>query len=269
MASTTSGIAYDRAGPRGTTPLLLVHAGVCDRRMWDPVWPALTAARDVVRLDLRGFGESTTRPGGPLDPVADVTDVLDAEGLSRVDVVGCSFGAGVAVELALTRPAAVASLLLVSPGGVLLAERTEDFAAFVDAERAAVDAGDLDAAAEVNVRWWVVGPRREPTDVAAEVREAVHAMQRHAFEVTARWDDVEETELDPPALERLGEVAVPTTVLVGGFDLDTVQAAAATVARAVPGAVRIDWTDVAHLPSMEQPARFVDLVLDPSGVASG
>ncbi|MHA3702833.1 alpha/beta fold hydrolase [Jatrophihabitans sp. YIM 134969] len=261
MTTTSSGIAYDRAGPRGATPLLLVHAGICDRRMWDPVRPALTAERDVLRLDLRGYGGSTARPDGPLDPVADVLDVLDAEGVERVDVVGCSFGAGVAVELALTRPAAAASLLLAAPGGVLLAERTDDFAAFVEAERAAVDAGDLDAAAAVNVRWWVVGPDRSPSDVPEAVRTAVHEMQRRAFELTVDWDDVEETELDPPALERLADVSVPTTVLLGRHDLQTVHGAAAVVAGGIPGAVRVDWDDVAHLPSMEQPDRFVDLVL--------
>ena len=40
---TPDGIAYDRAGPRGGLPVVLIHAGVADRRMWDPIWPALAA----------------------------------------------------------------------------------------------------------------------------------------------------------------------------------------------------------------------------------
>jgi pimeloyl-ACP methyl ester carboxylesterase len=55
---TSNRIAYDRAGPRGQLPVVLIHAGVADRRMWEPIWPALTRERDVVRLDLRGFGDS-------------------------------------------------------------------------------------------------------------------------------------------------------------------------------------------------------------------
>jgi 3-oxoadipate enol-lactonase len=43
-------------------PVVLLHAGIADRRMWDLQWPPLTAERDVVRLDLRGFGESVVRP---------------------------------------------------------------------------------------------------------------------------------------------------------------------------------------------------------------
>ena len=57
---------------------------------------------------------------------------LDALGVERAHVVGCSFGAGVAVELALERPVAVASLVLAAPGGSLITERTEELAAFWD-----------------------------------------------------------------------------------------------------------------------------------------
>jgi pimeloyl-ACP methyl ester carboxylesterase len=85
-------------------------------------------------------------------------------------------------------------------------------------------------------------------------------MQRRAFEVTADWDNVEEQELDPPALDRLGEIEVPVLVLVGGLDLDTVQDAAGRVVAGIAGARRADWPDVGHLPSLEHPAAFADLL---------
>ena len=119
---TSAGIAYDRAGPRGDLPVVLIHAGVADRRMWDPLWLPLTAERDVIRLDLRGFGESVTRPRGLLCPADDVLDTLTEVGIDSSHLVGASFGAGVAVEVALTRPEMVASLLLSAPGGSLIAE---------------------------------------------------------------------------------------------------------------------------------------------------
>jgi pimeloyl-ACP methyl ester carboxylesterase len=97
-------------GPRDDLPVVLIHAGIADRRMWDPQWSALTAERDAVRLDLRGFGESTERPRGVLSPPDDVIDTLAALGIGRCHLVGSSFGAGVAVEVALTRPEQVDSL---------------------------------------------------------------------------------------------------------------------------------------------------------------
>ncbi len=87
-------------------------------------------------------------------------------------------------------------------------------------------------------------------------------MQRLTFELTADWDEVEEQELDPPALDRLTEIRVPTLVLVGALDLDAIQRAAGEVTQKIPGAIRVDWPDTAHLPSMERPDDFLVLLRD-------
>jgi 3-oxoadipate enol-lactonase len=261
-AFTANGIAYDRAGPRGELPVVLIHAGVADRGMWDAIWPALTGERDVVRMDLRGFGDSAARPAAAVSHHEDVLDALSELSVDRCHMVGASFGAGVAVEVALSRPAAAASLLLAAPGGSLFAELTPSLRAFIDAERAALERGDLDAAVEANLAWWVEGPRRSAGQVDPAVRDQVRRMQRRAFEVTADWDDVEERELDPPALDRLGEIGIPVLVLIGGLDLDVVHDAAGRVAAGIAGARRVDWPDAGHLPSLEDPAAFGGLLLD-------
>ncbi len=116
---TPSGIAYDRAGPPGAPSVLLLHAGVADRRMWDGVWSALAVDHDVVRLDLRGYGDSTSPPTGALAPHDDVLETLTHLDVARCHLVGASFGAGVAVEVALTSPELAESLVLVAPGGSL------------------------------------------------------------------------------------------------------------------------------------------------------
>lgn len=263
MSSTsrsTDGIAYDRAGPRGEAPVVLLHAGIADRRMWDPQWSELTAVADTVRLDLRGFGESTGRPAGALSPVDDVLDTLTVLGIRRCHLVGASWGAGVAVEVALASPERVASLLLSAPGGSLIPEATPELRSFAEAEGSALARADVEEAVDANLRWWVDGPRRDSGAVTPEVRELVRRMQRRAFELTADWDDVDETELDPPALDRLAEVGAPTLVLVGGHDLDAIHLAAGRVAEGVPGARRVDWPDTAHLPSMERPDDFLALL---------
>ena len=253
-------LAFDRAGPTGDLPVLLLHAGVADRRMWDPLWADLSAERDVVRLDLRGFGESGTRPESGWSHAADVVAALDGLGIERAHLIGASMGAGVAVEVALGRPALVASLLLVAPGGSLIPRMTDELRAFVTAENDAMDAGDLDTAAQANVDWWLVSPRRGADAVPSETRALVHAMQRRAFELTADWDDIDEAEPDPEPLERLGEIAVPTLVLTGGLDLDAIGEAADAVLAGVAGARRTHWEDAAHLPSLDQPHAFTALV---------
>ena len=260
MTVTASGIAFDHRSGTGA-PVVLLHAGVADRRMWEPQWPAL-AGRPAVRLDLRGFGESSRPPEGPLSLVDDVVSTLAELGLDDCHLVGASLGAGVAVEVALTAPRSVRSLVLSPPGGSLLAEATDDFRAFAEAEGSALEAGDLDAAVEANIAAWVVGPDRDPSAVEAGVQDAVRRMQRRAFEIEQDWCEVDDAELDPPALERLAEVTAPALVLVGGHDLGTSRDAAERLCRGLPDVRRVDWPDAAHLPSLEHPDRFTRLLLD-------
>ena len=262
MALTPVGIAYDHAVGADDLPIVLVHAGIADRRMWDPQWERLHDRHHLVRLDLRGFGESTAPPEGPLSHVDDVLSTLALLGIGRCHLVGSSLGAGVAVEVALTAPQLVTSLLLCPPGGSLLAELTDDLKSFFDAESTALAAGDLDAAVEANISSWVVGPGRDPAQVDPGFQNAVRRMQRRAFEVTASWADVDEAELEPPALDRLGEITAPTLVLLGGHDLAATRDAADRLGKGIEGVRRVDWPDVAHLPSLEQPERFIALLLD-------
>ena len=235
--------------------------------MWDSRWEPLTEVRDAVRLDLRGFGESDQPPpSGVLDPVADVLDTLDQLGIGSCHLVASSFGAGVAVDVALTRPAVVRSLLLAPPGGSLLTERTASFATFAAAENAAVARGDLDAAVEANLDAWVAGEGRDLDVVEPVVTASVRMMQRRAFDVDAAWTalelDLDEAELEPAAVERLADVAQPVLLVVGGHDLDTVRRAADALEAGLSQVRRVDRPEAAHLPSMEEPEVFLRLLLE-------
>jgi 3-oxoadipate enol-lactonase len=261
---TPTGIAYDRGGPLGGATVALLHAGVADRRMWDPQWAGLTAARDAVRLDLHGFGESDRRPVAAVDPVADVIATLEYLGVDSCHLVGSSLGAGVALEVALTRPGLVRSLLLAPPGGSLLTERSPALTTFAAAENAALARGDLDAAVEANIDAWVVGQGRTLDAVDPAVPASVRVMQRRAFEIDASWadPDLEWVELDPPAAERYAEVAAPVLLVIGGHDLEPVYSAADSIQAQVPRARRVDLAHTAHLPSMEDPQPFLQLLLE-------
>jgi pimeloyl-ACP methyl ester carboxylesterase len=91
-------------------------------------------------------------------------------------------------------------------------------------------------------------------------------MQRRAFEVDAAWSalalDLDEAELEPAAVDRLGEVAQPVLLVVGDHDLDTVRLAADALEAGLPLVRRVDRPEVAHLPSMEEPEVFLRLLLD-------
>jgi len=259
VGRTQGGLAYDIAG--AGQPIVLVHAGIADRRMWDPQWPAFASIGRAVRYDARGYGE-TLPPAGPWSHHADLLAVIDELGLGRVHLVGTSMGAGIAVEAALARPRAVASLLLVAPGGALLGDGADSLRQLWHEEVEALDRGDIDAAVEVNLRGWVDGPTRGADAVNPEVRAFVGRMQRDAFELP-EWDPEAspEHELSPAAADRLPEIHCPTFVLVGDLDQPATKDAATRIATKVEGARLEVWPDVAHVPTLERPADFERLAL--------
>jgi pimeloyl-ACP methyl ester carboxylesterase len=214
----------------------------------------------VLRLDLRGFGQTPLEPGS-FSNARDLLDTLDEHGVDRAALVGVSLGGRVVLEAALARPELVSALVLVAPG-LPGHDWTEETRAGWAAEEAALEAGDLDEAVEVNLRMGVDGPRRRPEDVDPAVRERVGVMQRRALELQVPvGDDADEELLVPDLVERLGELNVPTLVVVGDEDRPDMQAIAERLAREIPGARSATIAGTAHVPSMERPREFDELVL--------
>src|SRR5215213_3091274 len=94
-------LAGDRWKGSGPTVVLL-HAGVCDRRSWREVGPLLAAAgHDVVAYDRRGFGEVPPASGAfrHVDDLLAVLDAVSPDG--PVGLAGSSMGGGVALDFAL------------------------------------------------------------------------------------------------------------------------------------------------------------------------
>jgi pimeloyl-ACP methyl ester carboxylesterase len=233
--------------------LLFLHAGVADSRMWDAEFAAFQESHRVVRFDIRGFGRSPMPPGR-FAYHDDVLAVARETGLARTTLVGCSFGAAIALDTALAHPALVERLVLVSPslGG---GGDSEEMRRFDAEEEAALERGDLDGATELNLRMWVDGPHRAPTGVDPEVRERVRVMQLDAFRVEMPAG-VERDRLEPPGAARLGELRAPTLAVAGALDVPFVLAAAERVEREVKGGRRAVIHGAAHMVNLERPTEF-------------
>ena len=241
-------------------PVVLVHAGICDSRMWDPQWTSFPRDHRTVRYDLRGFGRSPL-DAGLVAHAGDLAALLDGLGVERAALVAASFGGQVALQLAVARPDLVGLLVLAGaslPGHDWSAAVRASFAD----EEAALERGDLDAAVEANLRTWVDGSGRPAGTVDPAVREAVARMQGRAFELQLPFEeDYEEEDLEPDWPKRLGTIQVPTLMLVGEHDQPDIHASAARLAGELPLARTATVASAAHLPSMERPAEFDRLVL--------
>jgi pimeloyl-ACP methyl ester carboxylesterase len=248
-------IAFDDAG--SGHPLLIVHAGIVDRRMWDPVWDVLAARYRVIRPDLRGFGESPASLE-PFTNWSDLAGLLRALGATPAHVIGVSMGGGASLELTLAEPGLVDRLVLVAPG---LAgwDWAPQLKADWEAEEAAWQRGDRDEVAWANVRTWLDGPVRGG-EAPQELRQAVFDMYRPALELQAVEGAMDSESLEPGPAGRLGEVAVPTLIVVGEFDQPDMMTIGAHLAKEIAGGRLAVMEGVAHLPPMEAPQAFLALV---------
>lgn len=240
-------------------PLVLVHAGIADSRMWDAQLAAFADRYGVVRFDMRGFGK-TAMVEGAYAHFEDLRGLLDLLEVERAHLVGCSMGGGTVLDLALEYPERVGTLILAGPavGGF-----RPDFDPPKEWDElvAADGAGDLERVSELEVRIWVDGPWRSPEDVEAPVRDLVREMNLIALTSEAAGLG-EEWEPEPPAADRLPDVQAPTLLVVGEEDQPRIFAAVDLLERELPNARRVVIPGTAHLPNMEKPGEFNRIVLD-------
>lgn len=239
-------------------PLLLLHAGVADSRMWAEQVAVFAQHYQTICYDLRGFGRSLL-PAGRFASYEDPALLLHSLGAEKAHVVGISWGGKIALDFTLAHPGMVSALVLVAPsvGGQELSERVLRFG---KEEEALLEQGDLESAAELNLRMWVDGPQRTPEQVDPSVRQRVYEMLYHDLTVPMP-EGVEEVSLQPPAMTRLAEIRVPTLVIVGDYDLPEKQELAARLAERMTGAQQVVIPGVAHMVNMEKPAEFNQAVL--------
>jgi len=96
------------------SPVVLIHGGGLDSRMWNESFHALARSYRVVRYDVRGFGRSAP-PTAPFSHVDDLARVLDRAGIDSAALVGLSLGGAIALNFALVHPDRVDRLLLIGP----------------------------------------------------------------------------------------------------------------------------------------------------------
>lgn len=234
--------------------VVLLHGGLVDRRLWDEQMPALARRFRVVRVDLRGFGDSEAQPV-PFSPVDDLDAVLAHLGIVRASLVGLSAGGGLAVEFVLAHPDAVDRLVLVGPGlpGFDWSEEMDELDAAIER---AIENGDIDAAVEHTVDYWTVA-RRKKSSVDPSVLERVRVMSRPLFE----GPNLDEFELrDRTIIMRLSEISVPTLLVVGEQDVEDIVRIADLIERDVPD-VRRETIPGGHHHNLDSPDRFNELVL--------
>ncbi|MGI8421365.1 MAG: alpha/beta fold hydrolase [Gaiellaceae bacterium] len=223
--------------------MLLLHAGVADSGMWARQIGLLEKRYRVLAPYTPGFG-ATPEPPGAFAPIDWAASQLDGPSI----VVGNSFGGRLALELALVRPELVEGLALIAPA---IRDHTwsDELERFGAREEELVEAGDLDAAVEVNMEFWV-----QP-----HMRDFVRPMQRRALELQL---GAEEPLVWPEELPPFGSLDAPTLIVVGDRDVRDFVEIAERLASELPNARLEVVHGAGHLPSLEAPDAFDRLLLE-------
>lgn len=237
--------------------MLLLHAGIADRRMWDEhLEPLAAAGHRVVAVDLPGFGDAASER----EPVAqweDILESMDGLGLERASLVGSLFGAAVALRVAALHPERVSSLLLFSAGAVPDADPSAQLLAAWEAEEEALAGGDVRRAAEAVASAWVAPGATEA------VRRRVVAMQLRNYELHPSEPEREQAP-DPldedPAL--LAAIDCPVLLAAGENDMVDFRSAVAELGARLPRATTAIVAGCGHLAPLEAPDEFRRLVLE-------
>jgi pimeloyl-ACP methyl ester carboxylesterase len=243
-------LAYDVTGDGADPDVVLLHAGVTDRRSWGQVVQRLRPKHRCVAFDARQFGETVYERQDGWSGVDDTVAVMDAAGVERATLVAGSMGGATAIDVALAHPERVAGLVLIGAAvhGAPYPDITEEpTASLVAKAEAAEGAGDLDELNRLEAWLWLDGPTAPEGRVGGELRDLFLEMNGRALHADHPGDPA--PHLD--AWSRLREIHAPAVVLVGELDLPDIKSVDEQLARALPGA-RLVWLEgTAHLPHYE------------------
>src|SRR5262245_34087788 len=240
--------------------IAFLHPGLWDARTWDDQFSLFANSYRVMRYDARGYGRSSRpEPGRPYSHVEDLISVLDAAGIDRAALVGCSMGGATAIDAALVHPARVTALVLAGTGingDVDLTDEEEAELERLDLPvEEAMEAGDPERAEEARLRIWA--PLGTDDPAGTRIRQiAFDNLHELTMDESARRD------IAPPAIERLEEIAVPTLVLPADHDALAYRRVSDILAERIPKARLVQIPETDHVVNMRRPAEFNQIVLD-------
>lgn len=220
----------------GGDPIVLIHGFSLDHRMWEPQVGFLKNKFKVIRYDLRGFGKSSV-PRGTYSHHDDLKALLEHLGVSNAHLVGLSLGGEIAIDFTLTFPNMVKSLVLAdsSLGGY---KSTVDWNVHPEE--------GLEKAKEN----WI---NHEVFSKATTNKFASEKLQEILKDYSGwHWFNSDPREkLDPPAIEQIQNIKVPTIIMVGENDLNYYHNIANLLNQKIAGSNKIIIPNSGHMSNLE------------------
>ena len=230
-------------------PLVFIHGGGYDRRMWGDQFFSFANRYTVIRYDVRGYGKSAA-PTKPYSDDEDLYRLLQYLKVSKAHLVGLSMGGRIAIDFVLTHPEMVASLTAAAPGLSGFPFSTESTIEMMKIVYSILN-DDGTPAGEAWLRSAYNAAAMENPIVAAKLRpiaiENSHVWLINFFFPRPPF---------PLAVQRLNEIRVPTLVIRGDRDVKMITDIVATLEKDIPGAKKVIISGAGHMVNVEKPQEF-------------
>lgn len=239
-------------------PLILLHSGFTDHRIWEYQIEPFAQQYQVVNFDQRGNGQSDL-PLGPFSHMEDLKALLETLEMKRVSLVGSSQGGGVAIDYALQYPERVKALVVVGSALTGYPYPAEYMAQMMELT-GVVQTQGIPAGIEAIIAhpgWDYFFPAPSRPEARAKVIQAVRN-SANAF----RWIPTWERSPAPTASQRIGEIQCPVLIINGARDSDFVRQMADHLQSGIKQAQRVTMEGCSHLPYVEKPDEFNQIVLE-------
>jgi len=236
-------------------PLVLLHDGLLDRRVWDEQFMAFARLYRTIRYDRRGYGDSSV-PDRPFSDVSDLRRLLRHLSINEAHLLGMSNGGKVALEFALEHPGLVTTLVLVGPNLAGYRPSEEKRRRVSEILSVARDKG-----AEAGVEAWMADPFYPPSKDRLAAREKVRRIARENLPRLLSALDFRE-EPDPPTVESLSRIVAPALIIVGECDDRDNQEIASILASRLPRAEKKVFSGCGHLVNLDRPKALCSAVAE-------
>jgi len=243
-------------------PIVLIHAGFLDRRMWNEQFELFAKRFKMIRYDVRGFGKSS-RPNEKYSDIEDLYTLLTSLKVEKTGVVGVSNGGRIAIDFTINHPSMVDALVLVGSGvsgyKTTGPEEDEVWAEFEkqveQPQELATKEGRVAEAVRMDVDAW--GAAQSPANRDRLLEIATDNSHIHR-DPPQKW----RVDPEPPGFERLTEIKIPTLVMIGDRDVRGMRFIAQQLHARIPGSRLAEVSGADHIVNMSRSKEFNRIVLE-------
>ncbi len=255
-----NGSIYVESAGEGT-PIILIHAGYLDRRMWDGQFEMLAESYKVIRYDVRGYGNSS-EPNGKYSDSRDLKSLFDSMKLSKAILIGVSNGGRIALDFAVEYPDNVFALVLMDSGvSGYRPENAEEehiwdqYQGHEIKYNSMIKEENFRGAAAIDVDLWT-------NQVSNKVREKLLSIAEENARKSANYEPNLQIYPQPPAFERLSSLKIPVLVLLGSRDLPGSILQGRRINSLIRGSELKVIEGADHIPSLSKTEEFNSIVLE-------